>query len=1692
MTVPPANTAVSSPAATGGAGTFFEQYANAHWLALLLVKGIPPILHDCSVTELHLQTEHLGWSTDDFLVVAEDATKTRRKLAGQVKRTFTVSATDSECKKAISDFWMDLTRNKEFSAQTDRFALVVLRGTNTLLEHFAGLLELARSVSDGAEFARRLTLPRFVCAKTREYCTSISSIVAESEGRAISAAEVWPLLRVLHVLSFDLTTPTSQTEAHIKSLLAHTSHGPCGRADAEDTWIALLKEAGDGMPVARSFTRETLPKTLRERHSLIGGAEKSTLQRLVEHSAPILAGIRSTVGSNLHLPRGELVQKLLDAVLTSRVVLVSGAAGSGKSAVAKDALGIMGEHEFAFCFRAEEFATAHFDETLHKAQIPANAAALSAIMAGQATKVLLIESVERLLEASTRDALSDLLALVAQDSTWRVILTCREYSSELVKSCFLQRSGLTHADVEMPPLRDAELDEVASACPALALPLKSAHLRRLFRNPYVLDKALRINWADGRPLPESEREFRGRFWSDVVRVDHQAAAGMPRRREEAFGQVALRRARALALYAPCQDLDPAVLDGLRRDSLIVGPPKRDVLAAPAHDVLEDWAILRWIDEQHCVLDGQESKFASALGSYPAIRRLFRKWVGELVALDPKSADALLQGAIGNASLPTHFRDDLLLALLQSAEAPAFLARNSSNLLADERRLLHRILHLLRIACLKTVSAPVGPADLMSLWRVPYGPAWPVVLGIVRNHLASFSEDERSALVTFVEEWARGVSADFPYPPGSQDAFAVTYGLLSQVTEYRERELGERLLRVIAKIPAADKTSFADVLRGDATANRRGILTAKMRKIVLGSIEGIPACRDVPEAVIAAARDEFQEVGEEANDEYWYSSHRELETVFGLREHSEVEFFPASAYRGPFLPLLRHHYVEGLGFLLSLLNHCMEWYAHPAEGGGVIEPPVEIELTFPDGKKRSQWANERLWGLYRGFSVGPYVLQCALMALEEWLLGVGKNQPNVLDPLLLMILRQSNSVSPTAVVASVSTAFPQHGTETLLVLLRSQACVRLDRHRVARESGLSGSKFLRQTPEHSFFQQERIRSDQLPHRRRDLESAIAMLQLGPAAPRVQDLLDAHLAALPALQDQTEEDHLWRLALHRMDLRKYRIGVEPSEGGGTEAAPKNQVVLTLTEPPPDLQQIVRASLSETAATTSRIGLLMWAQKAFERDGSKGHDPGQWQRHLESARSGATEPPEGAYDFGRGASGFMAAVCVRDHWEDMSADEQKWCLATICAELDRGADSRDHLARVQRGAMDGDRACAWAVFSLLGKKLAPEEHARVMRAAAIAITHAIDEVRSYAAAGAAETLWSIDRELALRCVDLLKVEASLVRKAHDAESVKPYPDQKRLEEVEAEVATIVRARFLEPGPLGDADIRAFDPGESIGATASLRILKILGGAPEEPSAAEAYRVVAETLVGWWDARENRESRARSNYKAEWELRDLLTDFLMMAAPESYAVAAVEPMLQAVDRHPRETQWVVRGLVEREDRRPNTLRFWTLWGLFADRVRSASWLKNIDNEYSRGTEMMSAVLLATGWKEDARHWRSLEGHAEKVHALFEALPPSAAALEDYVRFLYAIGERSLPSSFVRVADKLRAGDASHMLTPRNTAFLLERLLESHVYVRPLELKSERRLKAAILELLEMLVDRGSSAAFSMRDDFVTPLQVN
>ena len=256
-----------------------------------------------------MQTRHLGWHTDDSLICCQDSSGQRRKLASQVKRTFTVSANDSECKKAIQDFWQDFSNPQQFSPDSDRFALVTQLGTTTLLQHFSNLLKCARASRDATDFEHRLNTPGFINRKSVQYCDEVRKIIGEIEERDISIGDIWPFLCVLHVLSLDLASASGQTEAIIKSLLTHTSGKPVEAGIAEATWDALLRVAGEGMSEARSYQHKDLPEELRQRHTQDADTEQNALLALSEHAMSTLDAIRSTLDTirstigDVHLDR---------------------------------------------------------------------------------------------------------------------------------------------------------------------------------------------------------------------------------------------------------------------------------------------------------------------------------------------------------------------------------------------------------------------------------------------------------------------------------------------------------------------------------------------------------------------------------------------------------------------------------------------------------------------------------------------------------------------------------------------------------------------------------------------------------------------------------------------------------------------------------------------------------------------------------------------------------------------------------------------------------------------------------------------------------------------------------------------------------------------------------------------------------------------------------------------------------------------------------------------------------------------------------------------------------------------------------------------------------------------------------------------------------------------------------------------
>ena len=1688
---------VVSPIATGGGGVYFEQHVGTAFLSLLLVRGIPPALPSCQLVEVHFQTKVKGWRTDDLLLVGEKADGQKMRLASQVKRKIIVSRHDEDFRDAISNAWQDFYAKSPFNPSTDAFAIVTLRGSESLLNHFVALLDCARFCQNAGDFEKRLASPGFLHKTVRKYHDEICAVIEQAMGQPQTPSDVLAFLKHLYLLSFDLNSPTAQTEAWIKTLLAHTASGTDRVGAANATWNELLALVGAGEPQAASFAYADLPASARQRHAAVPNQDFHALATLHQHSCPIQRGTTDKIGGAFHLRREALLGQILDALNKNRIILVTGAAGSGKSALAAEIFEKMKHVMPAFAFRAEEFSRSHLDETLHAAQVQLTAQELSALLALEPRKLFWIESLERLLEKTERAALADLLQMVREDPSAILLLTCRDYSVDLIRSSFLEQAGLAHEVVMVPSLSDAELQQVLEQFPQLKPLSLNNGVRRLLQNPYILDKAARMEWKEGTPLPENERSFRAKVWREIIREDHNQKDSMPRRRGRTFMDVALLRARALSPYAECSKLDRPALDRLRESGLIELSERSEDLVAPAHDILEDWALLEWLDEEFAKKKSDPEAFLLEIGTHPALRRTFRKWLEEILECAPQDGDQLVVAILANRNLPQQSRDDTLVAVLLSKNAENFLERNEAQLLVEHCSLLRRVIHLLRVGCKSSVGNLAIDEAAPWVHYLPKYPAWAAVLKIVRKNLAALTPQNGELILGLLEDWARGVNWLLPYPKGAKDAAEIAFTLLPASDDWHrwEREATKRLLKVIVKIPGGAPEQIKDIAQR-AERGRDDHIADEFAELVLEHLDGIPMCRDCPQEVIEMAKARWGISSTKNKSKEWsgFHDHFEVEVAFGLPMTLSFDYYPASAYHGPFRALLAHHPARGVDFIIRFSNYCADCLGDPNVFHRFVEIPGKTSLIFSDGIVKEQWCSWRLWALYRGAHVGPHVLESALMALEHWLLQLCRDHPEHVEAWLLQLLTQSNNVGITAVVASIASAHPTLVGASGPVLLTSPELIEMDRARMVHDYHPVG-RFFDNIPatnaEHAVFNQERKEADSLKHRSQDLEHLAIQLQTGPQRERVREILDGYQRKLAPPEQQTEADKLWRLALLRMDLRKYEVKSQLDDG---------RQLIGPKQPEPDVQAVLDAHSPKQRAFDERMRLVGWGVGVFRREGTPQVDASKWREWFLEAQkihetlSGDVDPEdEIGWRMGTAGPAYLAAVLVRDHWDELDEKERDWVAGVIIQSVSRDADSKDDLFIGSENAMDASRPAAFVLPALFNRGLRPEIERRLLETLSLALTHASEEVREYTAEGIGAFLWNTDRFLALSCVASLVAAAALEEEVVNREKSLRFNLRATTDSILDQGNQTIRRAVLGRATLDDDQLFRLDFDEWPGQRALHYLLPIFAGSPGETLSQKFFAKLSGSLTNWWrkDLDRSQQHGERRHYQLEHLCEQRIAHFVLQLPVEDAAKACASLTDVAIDC-PKEVGNFIEKLIIAEDSAGSGVTFWTLWQAFADRVLKAPWVASLNDRDPQEIELINALFLAVPWNEGVRSWQRLAGNDSRLDSLFEALPPTAPALVAYSRYLFKVGEKSLPNALVFVSAKLRqAGERVSLLTSEAQLYL-ESILRRWVLSQPGKLKEKPPLREAALHILDELVEAGSSVAYRLRDDFVTPATGN
>lgn len=1702
MTTPIREEQAASPFSTGGGGTVFELKVQTGLLGTLLVKGHVPSFENAILQELHLQAEHLGYETDDALLVSLNNAGQQRRQLWSVKHEVKFTESDKVFCEVIADAWADFIEPNRFTPALD--ALVLATGPLAAThKHLLTLLEFARATASADDFYARIGRKGLISKKAREYALLIGKQCEAVAGHTVNPVDVWKFLRCFHVLGYDFDQSASQDEARFKSLFALAVQKSTGKT-GDDLWNAIFKWVADGNPRAKSFTRGSLPLEWQQTSIGIGPHfESGAIHRLLEHSADLLKRIRISIGSTFHFRRPAITESLSAAFLNERFTLVTGQAGVGKSAASLVALREVLCGAPLFVFQAAEFARDSLDRAMADLRISEPLSQISALLALHRRKFLLIESVERLLEAPQRDAFHLFLARVSEDNTWRVILTCRQHAASMVRDAFLTPLNISAVEEAVPLLDDTELDQAIQHFPLLRSVATHPRTKELLRNPYYLDKACSVDWSkESTAEPLDQGRLREILWRQVVVREDVRTEGINFQRDKCFQEIALQRARSLQSFVPVAAGQEAATQALIADDLLVLEPTTNHVA-PAHDVLEDWSLMRWISATFDITGNVAEQFFKTLGHALPIRRSYRHWLRETI-VDGKTPNlhSFIDAVLTTSSIGSYWKDETLASILMSSEAPRFIQDHEASLLADNKEQLKTVIHLLRVACKKPNPLWRLPEGILGkvfgdLHLIADGPAWGAIIRLIHQKLSTFKLADLPLILGLLEDWKASINVQSPLPDAAREAGLIAlhfWNLLED--QYQWREMLERIASVLVAAPQAIPDEFEQLLASSTGEEPDGRDYRKelLQKKLLASLECWAACRSHPKALAdfaATAWNIEAPLPRRQQGESDYSFSHDMDGHFGLRTGLRLEYFPASALQGPFLALLQSHPNVGIELILQLCNEGAERYADKGLDRKYGDGPVELVVEVGADDVCKQWMSTRLWLAYREGMPVPNILASALMALEKWLVDLAESGHDLRDLTRTLILK-SNNVSVTAVIAAVAMAHPDKVGDIALTFLRASEFFELDMQRYVHDQGSINAMFREMSLDsrNKHHHSVRVESDKLFHRKWNLEYLACHLQTTPLRERVWKIIDDLKLALPPKEEQIEWHKVWRLCLHRIDLRNF---------SQKQQMPDGQIRLSAGPPDADIAEVVQKSAPALNANAEATSLVVWGMSVFERREADKFDPKRWREMLEKARRLACE--HDGREFAEilqheGGPGYVAAVCVRDHWNDLSLDEKTWCREFLLAKVTADRNTENEVLRVQRFSMSSVIAAA-QVLPLLLTDADEQTRQRVRSVIADAITHSIEQVRQYAATAIGCYLWERDPELATACIVGLLDFAAAERRCSGRLRRMPYESRGTLHDLVGKELPRVRARIASAQPIKQRHRFRLSVTEAFSAHVLPLIAAIIAQQNGSSLAQTLHRQIAESFVHAWrkDFRHGGHRRRgdygnRRNYEAETALRGQYGQFVVRCE-KNVATELWKPFSEAIQGCADEVKDVFKQLIYAEDSAQKGEAFWAIWQITKSRLVSCpQFNEQVEDDHSGYAKLGSVLLLDyIHWKEDAREWKPLQGHERGVRDFLNLAGTAPPICRSFIRLLDGVGAFLLPDALNWLAGQLQKGNPSRMIGDRNSLFSLARILTPLVFSQTETLRKNSSLRDATLQILEVMIEQGSSAAFRMRDFLITPI---
>ena len=1116
-----------------------------------------------------------------------------------------------------------------------------------------------------------------------------------------------------------------------------------------------------------------------------------------------------------------------------------------------------------------------------------------------------------------------------------------------------------------------------------------------------------------------------------------------------------------------------------------------------------WALEQFIEDAYRRHSDNLLDFLAEIGPEPAISRAFRLWLHQKLRYGENVND-IVHSILNDQGIQRYWQDETITAVLQGDNPDEFLESLRDQLFLNDGELLKRFCFILRIACqtpdqkliLAGNSSEKKFAD--ALFLKPYGQGWKALICFLFKNKKFLSNALIPHLTALLNDWSSSLHIDEEQLTPSRQAGLLSLHLLDGLKEsYRDDGDRGKLLGIIIKTYPAISDEFIRLLETDVfIANierrrNRPHYVDQFCEMIFSTLHSAILCKHNPNLLIKLALFEwfFQETPE--YEEYLYDL--DISGHFGLHEDRN-EFSPASGAKGPFRYLLLYHPRKGLDFILKILNKAADKYAHsdldgPRDSSSrrtrYSKPIIEqVEIQLNDGSSVMHYCSSRLWLAYRGNSVVPYLLQCALMALENWLITYTENfDRKIIEWLFDHILRNSNSVMPTAVLASVASGFPEKVGKAALPLLRSMNLYFLDMERTVHERGGNEINWhktgLQRDPLADLYTEERRAAALRPWRQEHLETLVVRFQFS-------ECRDDALAAIDKLRESMPNDERARFLLHRIDSRGWKP-IEDREN--------NRITFEPRHLEPDLKKVQQQTQEEIQRTNRYTALYVWAKKTFECEPLEKDFYETWTKALAEAKElfekiRADKPSDLATMLSPGSFVTAAAVFLRDHSEKLTKEDALWCADLVMRTVTANVDTDNLQAIADVTDHDGAAAGATILPILLDFASENDKKLEVKRVIVTALTHANEQVRNGAADGIREHLWKRDPEFAQNCI-IGAIAYARFEKNSQLEMRRVHFDAKKNARATLQAKKDeFRDQFTRGELSSDLDKITLQTHSSWHIlTPSLMI-------PDGSTKPEHIRFLSQMLTLFFEIEQNkgkrysdRDSELQIDYKIRLHFTQRFAKCLFHLYQAGFE-AYIEQLRAACNTAPSFMNYLILCVANEAEKRSQEEIYWQLWKVLSQKVQEIaieigqynSDYRIQDNRRELVRGMLSADLewqkidfenqAITYGKDMILHFVD---HAGKNPDVFEAL---AKLMFDFPSIFFESGIHLLSKH-----QKEKGG--THLFSGVNTSFYLERSIQRFLQLDQTG-SLPKNMHESFLVLLNGIIETASPRAYYLREHLV------